>query len=214
MPIHCPVCEKTAIQVFIEIETRQYLRCNTCLATFLDRGQLPSPEVELAQYQLHRNDPVDNGYRQFLNRLAVPLLTRLPLAQQGLDYGCGPGPGLARILQEAGHSMALYDPFFQTDKVALTRTYDFITCSEVVEHFHNPATEFSRLSSLLKPGGRLAVMTSFQTDDAHFANWHYRRDPTHVVFYREATFRYLASYHDWDYEILAPNVVLMQKQKN
>ena len=39
---------------------------------------------------------------------------------------------------------------------------------------------------LVRPGGWLAVMTCFQTDDARFAGWHYRKDPTHVVFYREA----------------------------
>jgi cyclopropane fatty-acyl-phospholipid synthase-like methyltransferase len=68
------------------------------------------------------------------------------------------------------------------------RTYDFITCTEVVEHFHHPALEFRRLDALLKPGGWLAIQTTFQTDDARFARWNYRRDPTHVVFYRPYTF--------------------------
>jgi hypothetical protein len=33
-----------------------------------------------------------------------------------------------------------------------------------------------RTRSVTVTGDRLTVMTSFQTDDAHFANWHYRRD--------------------------------------
>ena len=40
------------------------------------------------------------------------------------------------------------------------------------------------LSYLVRPGGWTGVMTCFQTDDARLAHCHYRRDPTHVVFYR------------------------------
>jgi hypothetical protein len=39
----------------------------------------------------------------------------------------------------------------------------------------------------------------------------YRRDPTHVVFYREATFRAIARRHDWSCEIPYPNVALLRK---
>ena len=93
-------------------------------------------------------------------------------------------------------------------------TYDFVTCTEVAEHFHRPADEFDRLERLLRPGGWLAVMTSFQTDDARFAGWHYRRDPTHVVFYRAETFRTIAARHGWDCEIPAKDVALMRKPDN
>src|SRR5690606_29451105 len=62
-------------------------------------------------------------------------------------------------------------------------------------------------------GGLLAVMTSFQTDDNHFANWYYRRDPTHVVFYRESTFHYLAQQYQYTCKIPCQNVVFLQKPK-
>jgi hypothetical protein len=42
------------------------------------------------------------------------------------------------MLAEAGHAMALYDPFFRPDPAALERDYDFITCTETAEHFHHP----------------------------------------------------------------------------
>ena len=115
-------------------------------------------------------------------------------------------------MMEAGHSMALFDPFFQPDRSVLQETYDFVTCTEVAEHFHRPAAEFTQLLGLLHPGGWLAVMTAFQTDDAAFANWYYRRDPTHVVFYREATLRYLADEHNCHCEIPALNIALLQKR--
>ena len=172
---------------------------------------MPSRERELAVYQLHNNDVDDPSYRRFLSRLSIPLLAALPHAQQGLDYGCGPGPVLAMMLEEAGHHMTLYDPFFHDDQDALARRYDFITCTEAVEHFHQPSQEFQRLNRLLEPGGILAIMTCFQTDDARFANWHYRRDPTHVVFYREETFRFIASRFGWRCEIPCKDVVLLHK---
>jgi hypothetical protein len=64
---------------------------------------------------------------------------------------------------------------------------------------------------LLRPGGWLALTTCFQTDDSRFAQWHYRRDPTHVVFYREATLAHLARHHGWRMEVPTRNVALMHK---
>jgi len=115
------------------------------------------------------------------------------------------------MLREAGHHVTIYDPVFAPDTAALSATYDVITCTETAEHFHNPADDFARLNSLLRPGGVLAVMTCFQTDDEKFANWHYRQDPTHVVFYREQTFRFLADKFGWTLEIPTKDVALMSK---
>lgn len=209
--MNCPVCNSAPGRVLETVDGKTYWRCECCLATFLDPAQLPSVQTEIEQYQLHENDPDDVGYREFLSRLAAPLLKRLPPAQQGLDYGCGPGPALAAMFREAGHSVALFDPLFQPDHSVLQTGYDFITCTEVVEHFHRPANEFRQLDALLKPSGWLGIMTTFQTDDERFANWYYRRDPTHVVFYREATFRQLARDFGWRCEIPCSNVVLLQK---
>lgn len=207
----CPVCRATGPTPFMQIDGLRYWGCGTCLTRFLDPGQRPSATVEHAHYLTHRNDPDDPGYRGFLARTAAPLIDRLAPASSGLDYGCGPGPALAAMLREAGHSVALYDPFFRPDPAVLGARYDFVTCTEVAEHFHNPADEFDRFDRLLRPGGWLAVMTCFQTDDARFANWHYRRDPTHVVFYREATFRTLSAQRGWDCTIPAKDIVLMRK---
>ncbi|MEO1019763.1 MAG: class I SAM-dependent methyltransferase, partial [Pseudomonadota bacterium] len=150
-------------------------------------------------------------YRRFLAKLAGPLLTRLASGSSGLDYGCGPGPALAAMLREASHKVALYDPFFYPDPAPLSKHYDFITCTETVEHFYQPAEEFDLFDKLLKPGGWLGVMTCFQTEDARFANWHYRRDPTHVVFYREKTMHDLAEARGWSCEIPVKDVALMRK---
>ncbi len=207
----CRVCLYSRARHFAQAGGRDYWRCPACAATFLDASQLPDRDAERAEYLLHENDHRDTRYIEFLNRLARPLLHKLSAGQSGLDYGCGPGPTLDRLLAEAGHKVRLYDPLFQRDDAALEQLYDFITCSEVVEHFHRPADEFARLDAMLRPGGWLGVMTCFQDDDAAFADWHYRRDPTHVVFYRLRTFRRIARRFGWLCETPARNIVLMHK---
>lgn len=206
----CPVCAAPAVP-FQTIDTRPYHRCPACQARFLSPAYLPTPEDEHAHYLTHENHPDDPGYRRFLSKLVTPLRARLPRTARGLDYGCGPGPALAAMLREAGHEMALYDPIFAPDPSALAETYDFVTCTEVAEHFHHPAQEFARLHTLVRPGGWLALMTCFQTDDDRFANWRYRMDPTHVVFYREETFHHLAQRWGWSCMVPVKDVVLMQR---
>lgn len=177
----------------------------------MDESGWLDQQQEKAIYDLHDNDPGDEGYRRFLAKLTAPLLERLQPAASGLDFGCGPGPALMVMLREAGMDMALYDPFYYPQRSALEGRYDFVTCTEVVEHLHYPAETFRQLDRLLKPGGWLGVMTCFQTDDNRFANWHYRRDPTHIVFYRQSTMAWLASKHGWTLTIPAKDVALFQK---
>lgn len=207
----CPVCRNPNPQHLLTIESKTYWACALCQARFLDPHHLPDRAEERAHYHFHENDPDDPAYRAFLSKLADPLLERLATPQDILDYGAGPGPALAAMLTEAGHNVSIYDPVFAPDETVLRRTYDVVTCTETVEHFHDPAREFEKLGGLLKPGGLLAIMTCFQTEDAKFADWHYRKDPTHVVFYRFETFEYLARHFGWTLESPVKDVVFMRK---
>lgn len=209
--ISCRVCRTGTAIHFLFVDDKQYWRCPVCEATFVDASHFVDSETERKRYMQHRNDPYDAAYRAFLSRLADPLLERLPPGQAGLDFGCGPGPALARMLTEAGYRMQLYDPFFYPDTSTLNHVYDFITCTEVAEHMHHPAEEFSLFDRLLRPGGWLAIMTLFQTEDKRFADWFYWRDPTHVTFYREGTFRYIAGEFGWECIVPRKDVVLMRK---
>ena len=210
-PAVCPVCRAPSPEPFIKVAGRDYWACSSCLARFLDPAQRPTRDDEYNHYLTHENDPGDPHYRKFLSKLADRMMLRLEPGMRGLDYGCGPGPALAEMLREAGYEMSLYDPFFYRDRTALEQTYDFITATETIEHFHDPAGEFDRLDKMLKPGGWLGVMTSFQTDDARFADWHYVKDPTHVVFYRDFTLRTIATLRGWRCEIPIKDVALLQK---
>lgn len=207
----CPVCSATPLADFQSVASKRYLRCPECLATVLDPVFHLSPDREKAHYDHHENDPDDPRYRRFLGKLCNPLMARLRPQSRGLDYGCGPGPALAAMLREAGHDVALYDPFYAPDPTPLAQVYDFVTCSEVAEHFHQPAQDFARMMAMVRPGGWLGVMTCFQTDDARFAAWHYQKDPTHVVFYREETLSCIAAARGWSCDFPEKDVALMQR---
>lgn len=206
----CPLCEAHA-HAFVTVDGRRYLRCPRCLLTFLHPAQRLSHEAEHARYLTHRNDPDDPGYRAFLDRVATPLGERLAPGAEGLDYGSGPGPTLSVMLAERGFPTADFDPFFAADPAPLQRKWDFVTCTETAEHFFHPGAEFARLHQLLRPGGLLAVMTRPLDDDAGFAEWWYRRDPTHVAFYRPETFRWIEGRWPWTLESPAPTVFLFRR---
>jgi 2-polyprenyl-3-methyl-5-hydroxy-6-metoxy-1,4-benzoquinol methylase len=211
----CPLCFNVHILFFHQDNRRAYYQCQQCQLVFADRNSLLSDKEELAQYQLHQNNLDDSGYRQFLQRLATPLLQSLPeVGLKGLDFGCGPGPLLAKMLTEAGQHMAVWDPYFAADATVLQQRYDFISCSEAIEHFVNPAKEWALWLGLLKPDATLAIMTKRYTTAAAFSDWHYKLDPTHVSFFSEQTFRYLAQRDGFQLNFATKDVVLLQRRKH
>lgn len=209
----CPLCENRQVKPFWRDQQRSYLRCDQCLLVFVPSDYLLSPEAEKAEYDLHRNDPDDFGYRNFLNRLFEPLCDRLNAGAKGLDFGSGPGPTLAPMFAEAGFDMAIFDPFYAPDRSVLQNRYDFISCSEVVEHFHFPGREFQFLWQLLAVEGWLAIMTKLIIDRQAFASWHYKNDSTHVAFFSRETFTFLAARLGAHLEFVGSDVILLQKPR-
>lgn len=209
----CPLCESQQVQIFFteKDQLAQYLQCGECALVFRHPSEWLSATDEKARYLYHRNSPDDVDYRTFLAQLVDPLIENLPANSSGLDFGCGPGPTISIMLEQAGHQITNYDPFFFPDESALTKRYDFITCSETAEHFHTPRLEFERLNGLLKPGGLLALMTALCPPLTQFSDWYYRRDPTHTVFYSEQTLTFLASRYNWDISRPSERVTLWRK---
>lgn len=191
-----------------------YRRCLRCRLVFVPSSYWLSAAEEKAIYDLHQNDPEDPGYRQFLGRLSTPLLHKLASCpqQKGLDFGCGPGPTLIQLIEEHGHKMDLYDPFYAYDPSVFNKKYDFVTATEVVEHLGDPNRHWTTLFSLLKPGGWLGIMTKLVTDKQAFTGWHYIRDLTHICFYSRATFRYLAEYFEAELFFAEDDVILLRKK--
>lgn len=208
---HCPLCAGGAAP-FEPGAARGARRCGTCALTFIPESRHLSPEAERARYAQHDNRPDDPGYRGFLDRLLEPLSRRLRPGAEGLDFGCGPGPTASVMMRERGFKMADYDPYFVPDEAALARTYDFIVCTEVLEHLRRPAETLALLDGLLRPDGMLGAMTMLLADDGAFATWWYALDPTHIAFYKEETLRWLAASRGWSVELLPQGAALMRKQ--
>lgn len=206
----CPLCGCPDTIPFAEVGSSRYLDCPVCRMVHLDPAQRLAPEAERRHYDSHENDPDDPRYRVFLDRLVAPLSRRLEPGARGLDYGSGPGPAVAAMLAERGFPTSIYDPFFAPDSAALARSYDFITCTEVAEHFFHPGRELERLRDLLRPGGLLAIMTEILRDETVFERWRYARDPSHVCFYRERTMEWIAADRGWSLERPHPNVAIFQ----
>ena len=207
----CPLCNCEQLDSFFEDRKRCYLRCLHCLLVFVPKRYWLSPKEEKAVYDLHQNDARDQGYRQFLSRLSEPLLERLDAKQKGLDFGCGPGPALSVLFESRGHEVDLYDPLYYNDLSLLQKRYDFICASEVVEHLRDPYKDFKALFKMLSPGGWLGVMTKLVIDLQAFGQWHYIRDLTHICFYCQSTFEYIAQYFDAALEFVANDVILLKK---
>ncbi len=186
--------------------------CENCSFVFLDPKKKLTLEQEKLRYDIHENNDTP-GYRNFLLRLVDFTLPHLTPEMKGLDYGCGPVKLLEQIFREKNISLSSYDPYFHPEKALLAAQYDFITCSEVVEHFFSPPEEFARIFSLLKPGGYLAIMTSFLPEDKSlFDQWYYHRDPTHVSFYSPAALEYLAQINKARVWWKKPSLAIFQKQ--
>jgi hypothetical protein len=207
----CPLCGGVRAAELCSVHGKDYLECADCRLIFLQPEQRLDAKAERAHYLSHENDPRDLRYRAFLGRLAQPLVERLKAGAEGLDYGAGPGPTLSVMLEEQGFRVALYDPFFAPDEAVLCRTYDFITCTEVAEHFYAPGEELLRLDRLLRPRAWLGLMTEWVPEARDFADWYYVRDPTHVCFYRAETLDWIANRFGWFVESPQRNVVLFRK---
>lgn len=185
----CPLC--------LESETRQleaspqFFRCDHCTTVFRSRQHLLSPEDEKNRYLEHNNDVEDKRYQQFVTPVVEKVRSLFPLPAKGLDFGAGTGPVIAKLLREDSYEIALWDPFFHADPAVLETQYDFIVCCEVIEHFHTPIAEFQLMKSLLMPGGKLICMTDPLPSDKPFEVWHYKNDPTHVIFYSEENVAYI-----------------------
>ena len=212
----CPLCLSTQASLFHTSTQknleRDYLHCGTCDLVFVPAEFHVDTDAARDRYLTHDNDPYNADYRRFLSRLWDELRPRLTDGARGLDYGAGPGPALAAMIEEDGYSAALYDPIFHPDKSVLARTYDFITCTETVEHFATPRADFLRLHELLAPGAWLGIMTDILEDREGFGDWYYHRDPTHVAFYSRRTFRWIADWLDLTLEHPRQRVVLLRKR--
>lgn len=210
----CPLCYFESIQTKVEgFKGRQLYLCENCKLIFEKEINRPLKIEEKERYLEHDNSIHDKGYVNHLNQGIKPALKYLKTNYCGLDYGCGPVPTLNRLLEKQGYICEFYDPIFFPKPPP--GTFDFIFATECFEHFFRPADEIYKLNGLLKPTGNLVVMTQLWKDSTKFKSWRYAHDPTHVVYYHENTFRFIAAHFGFEIlEMIKERVIILQKKND
>lgn len=188
-----------------------YFICDYCSAYVKDTKQYISLKKEKERYKEHNNDVDDKGYQRFTSPITNTILEKYNTHHLGLDYGCGTGPVISKQLQDKGYKLQLFDPFFYVDEMYLNFTYDYIFSCEVFEHFYQPKEEIEKLLRLLKPKGRLLIMTHQYDGKIPFSKWYYRKDPTHVFIYTQKTFEFIAKKYQLTIEKKNNRFVVLKK---
>ncbi|CCQ10428.1 Putative methyltransferase associated with DUF414 [Pseudoalteromonas luteoviolacea B = ATCC 29581] len=207
----CGLCGSTQLHDFYEDKRRVYLQCAECYLVFVPKSFHLTPELEKAIYDQHENALQDEGYKRFLSRAFNPIEARVDIPALGLEFGCGPGPLLAHMLQTRGYQVELYDLYYHPNEVVLTKLYDFVTCTEVIEHIANPSQIFELLFGLMKVNAPLVMMTKLVIDANRFATWHYKNDLTHISFFSRETFEFVARKYNVSVEFIGADVIVLTK---
>ncbi|VAX36241.1 Putative methyltransferase associated with DUF414 [hydrothermal vent metagenome] len=214
--MHCLLCSSPHTTPFFQrndvtFGKKFYWQCTTCSLIFLVPECRLSSDEEKKRYDLHQNNPEDEGYVQFLKQVTVPLKQILHPQSKGLDFGCGHTPVLSGILKKEGHTMENYDPIYFPNKNLRTQYYDFITCTEVIEHFYTPRNEFILFNKLLKPQNSfLAIMTALYNPNQNFNEWWYPKDPTHICFYQKETIEWLADWMGLEIVVMSDRICILK----
>ncbi|MBW6535059.1 MAG: class I SAM-dependent methyltransferase [Mariniphaga sp.] len=209
----CPLCYTESIHPEVEgPKSRLFHLCENCKLVFEEKSNRPNIHEEKKRYLEHNNSIHQEGYVTHLNQAIYPALKYLKSDFRGLDFGCGPVPTLNLLLEKEGFACEFYDPIFFAEPPL--GNFDFIFATECFEHFFRPADEMLKLLGLLKPEGILVVMTQLWKDTTIFKGWRYAHDPTHVVFYHEQTFRFIAAHFGFEVlEMKKDRVVILRNKQ-
>ncbi len=207
--ISCPLCLSPSSKYYSS-KSVVYYKCNCCLSVFVDPSITYSKEEEKERYEKHNNDPNDKGYLSFVSPIVNEVMSSFNKDHKGLDFGSGNDSAVSDSLLKKGYDVKLYDPFFKNDEELLNKTYDYIVCCEVIEHFSDPAKEFKILKSLLNKNGKLICMTNLYSEKIEFPNWYYKNDFTHRFFYHKKAFEYIKVYFGFCSAEINENLIVLR----
>ena len=192
----CPLCQIQFEQKSQNIQGREYYSCPECFLLFVDSRMHLNFEQEKVRYDQHTNSSSDLSYQKYIQNFLNKLIPKIKLGSSGLDFGCGPGPTISHLLNQQGFKVLDYDLHFYPNLDVLQDKYDFVTCTEVVEHFQKPQEGWEQLRDLLHAESLLMVVTQVY-DKQNLSRWHYLRDVTHVCFYSVRTMEWIAQKYSW-----------------
>lgn len=182
-----------------------FYKCFTCDGIFRPKHSFLTAEEEKAHYEKHNNDVFDERYQNFVSPIVNAILQDFTSEAKGLDFGSGTGPVIAKMLTDKGYQVQNYDLFFANEPSLLQEKYDYVSCCEVMEHFHKPYKEFELLKSLLLPKGKLYCKTAIYHNQTPFENWYYKDDFTHVFIYQPKTLEWIKN------EFYFSNLIIKEK---
>ncbi|MCL0041197.1 class I SAM-dependent methyltransferase [Dehalococcoidia bacterium] len=128
-----------------------------------------------------------------------------------MDIGCGNGSFLA-FMRELGWDVMGIEPDEHAARIAQQQfkvpvrigtcekmdfpksSFDAITMSNVIEHLHDPLLGIRHCFEVLKPGGKLAIVTANVNSLAHRLfkkNWSYLHPPYHLTLFSPRALRYV-----------------------
>lgn len=176
----CRICSSQSTRSF-ERGGRDYLRCTRCDAITLDASREeynalnptydPGPLSELDDPTALRTYLDIEGKKEFL----APLIAGMQRPCKVLDVGCGAG-GYLLAAQELGCEAAGIEPSeehstlgrrlglsiqtgYFSEGVFPKESFDLVLLSHVIEHIYEPRPFLESLIDLLRPGGKLVVVT-------------------------------------------------------
>lgn len=171
-----------------------------------------SKSDEKAHYDCHQNDSKDKEYQKFVSPIVNSVQKDFKSSHKGLDFGCGKDSAIIFLLRKNGYNIIGYDYYYDNNPKTITKNYDYITCSEVIEHFQNPIAEFKKLYEMLNPGGKLYCMTELFSETMNFDEWYYKNDPTHVFFYSEKTIEWISGHFGFESFSIDKRLIVFSKK--
>lgn len=206
----CPLCSSVANHFYTK-EHREYYFCSGCFSVFLNTNGFLSKQAEKAHYECHNNDINDPKYQQFAAPIVNNVLQDFTTKHRGLDFGSGTNSVIIKLLKDQHYKIEGFDPFFSKTTQLSEQSYNYITCCEVMEHFHQPKKEFELLRDLLIPGGKLYCMTDLFSETSNFDTWYYKNDPTHVFFYHKKTIAWIAEHIGFSKYSIDNRLIIFEK---
>ncbi len=180
----CPVCEGRArVRVLAVSQTIELVRCTACSLVYAtgcyDAGFLAEtyyggrargqarPGVDRKHLELARYDRISNGW------LRQQCQTETGTTPRALDIGCNTGLLLdalsergfetwgverspaATVARASGHEILNAD--VEAEVIGVDHTFELITVTHVLEHFHRPVRVLKWIAGHLSHGGRALI---------------------------------------------------------
>jgi len=175
---------------------RTFHYCGRCQLISAPPHEHLSLFEEKQRYSHHRNFADNPDYVRYLTEFSREI-DRIPTEHPAiLDFGSGPEYVLARVLREKGMLCEPYDPLYGIGKEALLKQYDIVILCETIEHLRDLRAELRLCGRICKKTGYIVIRTQHYATKESVPSWWYAIDETHINFFNDYSFSYMASLLD------------------